>query len=150
MAELDLDAVKAAKSEATKEPHRLKLRDVHFELPGACPGLLFDVMLEGQLAETQAEQIRLGVELFHRIKKIVGPEKWEALLDAGFDADDFEVLFQGVAKVYGFTVGESRASRGSSPNGGRRARPTSNGSTRSTSRKPSSAKTVSPPAGSSR
>lgn len=149
MVEIDLDAVRAARAEASGEGHVLTLLGVRLTLPAKCPLAYLDLFLEAELAETEGDQERLGMEATRAAKRLLGPEQWRALLNAGADGDDLAVLVEGIAKAYGFAVGESPASPDSSRPTGDRARPTSNGSTASTSRKRSSGQTAKPPAGSS-
>lgn len=121
MGVLDLDAARAARTEATGEGHLFVFCGVKFPLP---------VELPADFAFKLADQDAKGA--------------LEALLAERFDEfwalrpsiEDLNALAEGVAKLYGFgTPGESPASAPSSTNGGKRSRPTSPGTTRPTSAK---------------
>jgi hypothetical protein len=123
----DLDVLRAQRAEARKGPRRFRLGGKSWTLPDELP-------------------LALGI-------KVMSGDTWGSLVDLLGDQwdefyeltkptlDDALALVERLAPAYGFAdPGELLASPGSSSTNGTRSRPTSNGSTRSTSRKPSSAK----------
>jgi len=119
MATLDLDAARAARAEAAGETHALVFGAVEFPLPAELPADFAFRLADG---ETRGALEALLAERFE--------EFWERRPTI----EDLTALAEGVAKLYGFgDPGESSASAPSSANGGKRSRPTSSGSTRSTS-----------------
>lgn len=128
MARLDLNAKRAARSEAENEPHEVALgydpegNEQVFRLRPRMP-LEFPSLL-------QRGQFREAMELI-----LVDPSDWQRMRDAVPEEDELLAM----ANLYGVDAGEPLASTRSSTNGGPRSRPTSNASTRSTSAKRASA-----------
>ena len=125
MARLDLNAIRAARSEAENQPHEVVLG---FDASGAEQVFLLQPRLH---IETTSLLLRgLGDEVLKL--NLVNPDDWERMHKAIPDEDD---LLRILNDLYGADVGESSASARSSTNGGRKSRPTSSGSTRLTSAK---------------
>jgi hypothetical protein len=137
MATLDLNAKRAARTEAENKPHEVTLgfaddgTDRIYQLKPRMPLEFSDLLRAGRMRE--AMQLLL-----------IDPTDWEQLRKAQPDEDDLLAI----ADLYGVNLPESPASAPSSSNGGGPSRPTSNGSTGSTSPKPASARKRSGSAGS--
>lgn len=122
MARIDLNAKRAARSEAENEPHEVVLGfddqgvEQVFRLRPRLP-LEFSALL----ARGQADEAMKLV--------LVDPDDWKRMRTAVPDDDD---LYD-IARLYDIDLGESAASTRSSANGGRSSRPTSNASIPSTS-----------------
>lgn len=118
MASLDLDAKRAARSEAEQEPHKVTLGGEVFELRPRLPLEALDLMTEGAFRPAFRLILLDGQgEAFGRFFSHVP------------DDGDLEAIVEG---LYGQALGESSASPASSANGGRRSRPTSPRTTTST------------------
>jgi hypothetical protein len=117
---LDLDALRAARSEAIKDP-----RTVRFG--GKVWGLPDELSLDAVLAMA-------GGNTLTALQEILG-EQWVDFKAVGLTANDFRAFAAGIDKIYGAAEGEASASPGSSSNTGSQSRRTSNGSTASTSRR---------------
>lgn len=142
MARLDLNAVRAGRSEAENAPHEVVLghdkdgAEQVFAAPPRMPLLFLDHLAKLQFAE--ALEALLG-----------SAEAWERFAAAGAELDDLIAI---AADLYGIgdLLGEASASRASSPNGGRPSKPTGRRTTGATSPrtatgKPSSASASSSP-----
>jgi hypothetical protein len=124
--ELDLDALRLQRAEARKSPRSFRFGKRSWSLPDELPLELGLQMANGDTMGT--------------LKGLLG-DQWDEFYALGPTLDDALALGTGLQKVYGFAdPGESQASPVSSSSNGTRSRPTSNGSTASTSRKPSSAR----------
>lgn len=119
MAELDLDAARAARAEKSTG-HNLKLGGESFALPAELP-LSFGLrLLQGDTLG--ALQVVLG-------------DRWEAFLNLDPSGQDVEAFLEGVPKLYGTSAGEAEASQPSSNDTGKPARRRSKPPTTSTSAK---------------
>lgn len=124
MARIDLNATRAARSEAENQPHEVVLgfdasgAEQVFKLRPRMP-LEFPVLLARGLFDEAVKII------------LVDQDDWERMRAAVPEEEDL----MAIADLYALDLGESPASARSSTNGGQSARPTSSGSTRSTSRK---------------
>lgn len=121
METFDLDAARAARAEAKGDTPIFIFGGQKFVLPAELP-VEFAYLLDDT---KEAMRFLLGDDFddfwVHRPSR-----------------QDLRDLIAWVSKTYGTTPGESLASDGSSPTGGRPSRPTSPASTRSTSAKPAS------------
>lgn len=133
MAEIDLDAIRAARLEVEKtETHQIKFKGQKFPL---CEELPWD-LAEG-LAVDDYVQVVAG------IKQLFG-DNWNAFRALGPSRDDvIAIAFAAAAKLGVKDLGESEASGASSTATTKPSRRTSSASTRSTSGKPSGARTAS-------
>jgi hypothetical protein len=137
MARIDLNAKRAARSEAENEPHEVILgfnddgTEQIFKLKPRMPLDFTDLLVTGRMGEA----MRL---------LLVDPDDWERMHKAEPEEDDLLA----VAEVYGVELPESPGSERSSQNGGPSLRRTSSGSTASTSRKRAGGRKPSAPAGS--
>jgi hypothetical protein len=124
MARIDLNATRAARSEAENQPHEVVLG---FDASGAEQVFRLRPRMPLEFPSLLARG------LFDEAVKIilVDQEDWERMRAAVPEEDDL----MAIADLYALDLGESPASARSSTNGGRSSRPTSSGSTRSTSRK---------------
>lgn len=128
--DIDLDAIKAARLETVgKVERKVLFAGKSFLLS---PELPWDIA-EG-LATDDYDQIVSG------IKQLLGA-KWEDFRALGPSTADVVALGMAASRKFGMnSLGESRASEGTSSRTSRRSRQTSTGTTGSTSRKPSGAK----------
>jgi hypothetical protein len=121
-AEIDLDAITAAESEASGEPHKVVWGGETFLVPriNDWPSETFDVLSRGEL--TSALAGLLG-------------DDWDAFWQAKHPTfGAAKALFESICQREGFThLGESLASLPTPNRATRRSRPTSSGSTGSTS-----------------
>lgn len=131
MAHLDLDAKRAARSEAENASHEVTFGGEMFLLPPRIPLECLDLMRDGAFRE--AFRLLLNDE----------QEAARFLAHRPDDADLEELM-----GLYG-EPGESSASPATSANGGRRSKPTSRRPTSSTSRPAPTAPPSAAPAGSS-
>lgn len=131
--QIDLDAAKAARLEKSGEPHSFVYGGETYELPVELPARFAFYLAHGDTDKA--------------LEFLLGTETFEAFIDRHrASVQDFQELCTAIAKLYAFSdVGESAASGGSSSNGGNHLRPTSSGSTGSTSPKPAGAKRKSGP-----
>jgi hypothetical protein len=129
MAHLDLDAKRAARSEAEQTPHEVVLGGETFELAPMIPLEALDLMADAAFREAFA--------------LLLGPEDATRFFRHKPDQSDLEQILS----LYG-EPGESLASAASSPSIGKRSRPTSKRTTTSTSR-PAATATASAAPGSS-
>jgi len=142
MARLDLNAVRAARSEADNAPHEVVLgydkdgAEQVFTVPPRMPLLFLDHL--AKLEFTEAMQALLGSE-----------EAWARFAAARAELEDLVTI---AADLYGIgdLLGEASASRASSPNGGRPSKPTGRPTTTATSPKTATGKPRSGSASSSR
>jgi hypothetical protein len=119
MATVDLDARRAARSEAESQPHRVVFGGETFTFPPTVPLEALDLMAEGRFR--------------HAFRLLLDDDTATARFMAHRPDDgDLDELMRG---LYGQTLGEPSASPGSSANGGRPSKPTSRTTTTSTSRK---------------
>jgi hypothetical protein len=124
VARIDLNATRAARSEAENQPHEVVLG---FDASGAEQVFLLRPRMPLEFPSLLARGLfREAMELI-----LVNPEDWQRMRDAVPEEDE---LLQ-MANLYGVDVGEPPASNRSSTNGGRKSRRTSKGSTGSTSPK---------------
>jgi len=115
MPNLDLDAARAARAEATREPKTFTLGGETFSLPVEFPMSVAALWAEN---DYDGGMRRLLADAYERF----------AALD--ISAEDVTALVQGMAEMYGFNApGESPASVTSSLNGSRRSRRTSRAAT---------------------
>jgi len=133
MATLDLDARRAARTEAEDTPHEVTLGGHVYPLRARMPLEFTQLLGEGKLVD--------AVKLL-----LVDPDDWADFRQAVPDDDDLIAI----TELYGVDLGEAVASAGSSPNGGANSRPTSKPTTGSTSRKRATAPTRSGSAASTR
>lgn len=119
---LDLDALRAQRAEARGEPKTFRANGTVWTLPDELPLEVGIHMAQGNTLA--ALEGALG-------------DQWVEFRKGNFSVNDFRALADGMDAIYGVEMGESPASPSSSSSNGSRSRPTSNGSTRSTSRKPS-------------
>ena len=130
MARVDLDAAYAAELERAGDPHEIVLRGQVFRFP-ASPKLLPIAALKQVQDNPQDAEVFLLV-LLDSFEQGQG-ERFMALEPT---AIHLEALANEMAKLYGFeSVGESSASDSSSPPTSESSRPSSNGTTDSTSPK---------------
>ena len=128
MARLDLNAKRAARTEAENEPHEVVLG---FDPDGAEQVFLVRPRMPLEFPSLLARGLfREALELI-----LVDPADWQRMRKA---VPEEEELLE-MANLYGVDVGEAPASTRSSKNGGRSSRPTSRPSTSSTSPKPAGA-----------
>ena len=122
MTEFDLDALVAAESEATGEPHKVIWGGQTFSVPRTIdwPLETFEVLGRGDIASALAG--------------VLG-DQWDAFWQAKHPTmGAAKALLDGIAEREGFeNLGESLASSPSLNRAMRRSRPTSSGSTKSTS-----------------
>lgn len=129
MARADLNAKRAARSEAENAPHEVALgfdadgKERVFFLKPRLPVAFVELLREGRIRE--ALQLLL-----------VDPADWEPMRAADLDSDDL----MAICELYGVDLPESPASTRSSTNGGPSSRPTSKRRTGSTSHKPAGAR----------
>lgn len=121
MPRIDLDAARAARREAKREPIVVVLGGEEFELPN-------------ELSLDLAALITAG-DLMGAVVALVGEDHADRFNACRPSMEDVVELFTELGPAYGLTVGESVASDGSSKNGSSRSRPTSSASTGSTSAK---------------
>ena len=122
MARVDLNAKRAARSEAQNKPHELALG---FDASGAELVWLLKPRMPLEFAELLS-QGRTGTAMK---LLLVNPDDWERMREFVPEDDD---LYD-ISRLYDVDLGESSASSPSSNGGGPSSRPTSNGSTGSTS-----------------
>jgi hypothetical protein len=131
MAELDLDALRAARSEAENEPHTVTLNGRAWRLVPRMPLEFVDLLAAGQLGNAMKTLL-------------VDPADWDEFKRAVPDDQD---LFA-IASLYGVDLGESQGSPATSGNGGPPSKPTSKSTITSTSRPRATARKPSGPGGS--
>lgn len=123
MARLDLDAKRAARSEAENKPHEVILGGRTYLLRPTMPLEFTDLLNTPGRA---GEAMRLI---------LVDPSEWEEMRKAIPDDEDLVAI----TELYGVELPESAASAPSSSNGGTSSRRTSKRRTGSTSHKPAGA-----------
>jgi hypothetical protein len=135
MARVDVDAMLAAKREIEDESHVVVFRGREFTIPSAAPFTFLEACVYGRDETTRA---------FLAVRAILGDE-YEKFLEARPTVDEATKFVSVVAELWGMeeNLGESPASGGSSSRTTKPSRPTSNGSTRSTSAKRSGGRTPS-------
>jgi hypothetical protein len=126
----DLDAAKAARLEARGEPRLFLFGGQKFELPPELPAEFAYLLDDAK----EALQYLLG-------------DQFDDFWAQRPSAQDLIDLVGWISKTYGSDPGESTASGSSSAAGGRRSRPTSRATTRSTSAKRASGRGRSASAG---
>jgi hypothetical protein len=127
MGEINLDAARAARAEARKEGHSIRFGGKKWPLPDELPLDLGIRMMNG--------------DVWGSLVGLLG-DQWDEFYKLSPTMDDAKDLVTLLAPEYGFAEpGESPASVASSTSNGTQPRPTSNGSTRSTSAKRSGATT---------
>lgn len=128
MAELDLDAARAARSEAKGHSPQVKFGGERFSLPAELPWDFFEVLDSGDMKAAMGMLLNGDFDRF-----------WAH----GPTTEDMKALARGVPALYGFGggAGESSASAGSSSATGKQPRRTSPTGTRSTSVKRSGGRT---------
>jgi hypothetical protein len=131
MAKLDLDARRAARSEADNTPHEVTLDGHVYPLRARMPVEFTQLLGEGKLVD--------AVKLI-----LVDPDDWEQMRQALPDDDDLLAI----AGLYAVDLPESPASPPTSGNGGRTSRPTSRAIITSTSQPAASGRKRSGSAGS--
>jgi hypothetical protein len=119
VAVVDLDAKRAARSEAERKPHQVVFGGETFSFPPTVPLEALDLMAEGRFRSAfrllLADDSETARFMAHRP-----------------DDGDLDELMRG---LYGQALGESSASLGSSANGGRPSSKTGKRTTAGTSRK---------------
>jgi hypothetical protein len=125
MARLDLNATRAARSEAENQPHEVVLG---FDASGAEQVFLVRPRMPLEFPSLLARG--MFVEAMEIV--LVDPSDWEGRMRATVPEEDD---LMAIADLYAVDMGESPASAPSSMNGGQSSRPTSKGSTHSTSAK---------------
>lgn len=123
MASLDLDARRAARSETLQEPHKVTFGGEVFTFPPMPPMEALELL--------DQFKVREGFLL------LLGEEEGRRFLEHRPDMVDLGEI---VEELYATTMGELLASFNSSPTTTERSRPTSNGSTRSSSPAPAGAR----------
>lgn len=128
---IDINAARAeraaARAEAGEEGVELIVGEHKFTLPPELPW-------------TTAVRFAIG-DVNGGLRALLGDEAAATILATGIDGaedkgatkDDLQAIVDGINAAYGVTTPESKASSGSSTNDGDSSRPTSNGSTDSTS-----------------
>ena len=117
--DLDLDAARAARAETRGEAPTITFGGETFNLPAELPMRYIWTLIDGE--DMDALKVLFNGQL-------------DRFLAAGPTREDILALIAGVPKLYGLgPSGESPASAGSSANGSNQSRPTSGGSTASTS-----------------
>lgn len=134
MTELDLDAYRAARSEARGKVPTLKLLGETFTLPVEVPCSVLQAFADD-------DKVAFG-------RAVLGDEQWTTFCEIGGTEADLVVIASRLWTLYGVSLPESSASSGSSETGGEPSRPTSNGSTGSTSADSSGQTPALEPAGS--
>lgn len=117
--ELDLDAYRAARAEARGEAPTIKLLGETFTMPVEVPAAVLQAFADD-------DKVAFG-------KAVLGDEQWATFCEVGGTEDDLVVIASRLWTLYGVSLGESSVSSGSSDSGGEHLRPTSDGSTDSTS-----------------
>lgn len=159
---IDLDAAAAARAQARREANMFRFRGEDFTLPG-------ELSLDALAAELRGDILRAMRLVLdppcehddvHRndtcplelhvaeaalpcacVPPACQPPQWTRFCALKPSLDDVKALSLGLAPLYGLgDQGEASASPGSSSSNGSRSRPTSPGSTASTSRKRSGAR----------
>jgi len=121
MADLDLDAARAARAEARGEPPTITIGGETFTLPVELPMRYVWTLVDGDDIDAL---------------KVLFDSQIDRFLATDPTREDILALVAGVPKLYGLgTPGESSASAGSSSGGSNRSRPTSPAATKSTSAK---------------
>ncbi len=126
---VDFDALHRARQEADDEQPVVVIGQVEYTLPASPPAAVLVGL--GRLAAGNLA----GIE--EALTALFGEDNLQAILAAGFDMEDFGPIF---SELYGIDPGESPASGGFSSTTSRPSKPTSNGTTASTSPKTSGAR----------
>lgn len=129
---VDLDAARAIRREANKQPPKVVLGGQTFLLPIELP--LEASLLLADMSE--ADEGQAAKAIMSMVEILLGDQA-EAFLANKLSGDDLKAFLYGVLPAYGFgaagDLGESQASESSSPSTSRPSKPTSNGSIDSTS-----------------
>lgn len=150
MAEIDLNARRAARREASGEALVVRIGDERLEMPTELPLAVIDE-LEGLAGDVDAEQLdeaadREAVESLNRATRaLFGEDGWRRFTGAGASLDDLLETVEAVLEHYGVSMAKASASAGSSVSGGASSRPISPGSTASTSETPTDTTTEGAP-----
>lgn len=131
---LNLDAKRAARSEAENEPHTLVLGGEEFKLPPRVPLLFVERLAAYDVGGAMVELL---------------DEAWPKFAAHKPELDDLIAIARELYGLEDFFAQPSSASPPSSNNGGQSARPTSKPTTASTSRRAATAPAMSASAGSS-
>lgn len=133
----------AAAASVEKTPHVLVFRGEEFELPSG--SLPWDASVElarfskEQGSPFQSEQAGAVVALDDALEIVFGADQYKRLKTVVSSPEEFMVVLNAITTLYaGANAGESRGSAGSSTSTGRRPKPTSSGTTGSTSAGPAS------------
>jgi hypothetical protein len=135
MAEINLDAFKAARVEARpkkdQKPHTVRFGGKVFKF----------AVLEQPFALAEGIAFARHDRIIEGLQLLLGPKGWAAFDALGPSDKDIADFAEAAANIFGFgELGESEASGRSSPPTSDTSRPTSNGSTGSTSAKRSGGK----------
>lgn len=133
--------IAAAAAEQSGEGHVLVIRGEEFTLPGGSLPWAASIEIarfaKEQGSPIQAVQAGSIVALADSMVVVFGEEQYQRLLRLGLSVAEFMVVVNAVTELYtGAEVGEAPGSSGGSPNTGGLPKPTSNGSTGSTSEEP--------------
>lgn len=125
----DLDAKRreraAARAEAEETPVRIRVNGDVYDLPVELPLEVLDAL--GRLQNDDAAALKPA------LAALVGPDAWAAMDDGTLTINDAADVLAGIAKEYGVDLGNLLASAPSSTSTSTRSRPTSSGTTGSTS-----------------
>ena len=127
MASLDLDARRAARAEATGEPHEVTLGGEVFRFRPRIPLEALDLMAEGKFRP--AFRLMLFDDRDGKKVKVTALDRFFSHVPDDADLEDI------VEGLYGQAPGEFSASPASSANGGRPQRPIGKATTTATSRR---------------
>lgn len=147
---LDLDKARAARAEAAKEAPVITFGGRDFELPVEPGASLLEALSEFYAIQRASEALKEGEEddtgpaaldaIWRAAEALLG-ERWGEFKELDPSIHDVMELVAGFPELYSFDgLGESLASGGSSTTTSRPSKPTSNGSTKRTSSRPSGAK----------
>lgn len=117
---LDLDEVKAARTEAVGGGYEVRFGGESFHLPAEIPADVVDRLLDLQVvtddldpeAETMTteQQKALHEALISLAVVLLGEEQWQAFSKHRPSLEDIQALVDGVLTLYGMKPGESGAS----------------------------------------
>ena len=128
MAVVDLDAKRAARSEAENTPHTVRLGGEEFQIPPRLPLAFMDHLVNMDFG--QAMRALLG-------------DEWPRFAKLDPDMDDLMEIAEQCYALGDFMAGRPAPSPASSANGGRPSRRTGKRTTAATSRKTATAPTTS-------
>lgn len=123
---MEINITERVAAEGSRDPHKLTIRGKTFT---AAPSVPWKLVKSGMSGDKTFDFEALGAAVF---------DDWEALED-WVTVDEMKAVLGTVAELYA-DMGESSASAQPSKSTGKRSRPTSSGTTKSTSAKRSTAK----------